>query len=221
MEQKTYKIYRLTDAVKLRDELVEQAQLQKAHSALLQVYVSRFRSDEIEDILAPFREAFPNLGMVGMTIWGNDQINSEKFVCLSFLTFEESEVEILEYDFDTASQADIIRDAREHLSHTRFAAGVQVIGSHYLANYTSILAQLSEGYENIPFFGSLAINNTEDQMDASEDDSLFVEGGEEDHTPAIEKNYVYAIGSRTILRGMLLVIFSGKGLHVKVDSVLG
>lgn len=58
-------------------------------------------------------------------------------------------------------------------------------------------------------------------MDASEDDSLFVEGGEEDHTPVIEKNYVYAIGSRTILRGMLLVIFSGKGLHVKVDSVLG
>lgn len=48
-------------------------------------------------------------------------------------------------------------------------------------------------------------------MDAPEDDPLFVEEGKGEHTPAVEKNYVYAIGSRTILRGMLLVIFPETG----------
>ncbi|MBE7003585.1 MAG: hypothetical protein E7425_04760 [Ruminococcaceae bacterium] len=119
MIQNTYTITQAADTVKLCRELAVRPEIQNAHTNLLYVFTSRFKSAEVEAMLAPLREMLPKLRIVGVSMWISDILNTEKFARLSMISMEESEADVLEFDFDNESPDDIVRKIREKLDSRR------------------------------------------------------------------------------------------------------
>ncbi|MBR1723292.1 MAG: response regulator [Treponema sp.] len=168
---------------------------------LLQIYLSRFSSDEAKEVIKFIQKELPAAKIVGMSLYGDQAVNlnNTKFIRFNTCQFEETDVTVFEYDHEQMTEEEIIIDFRNQLSKIPDAKAVLLLGSGLDFKISKFMKEVPKDYEDIPFFGSVANINSSD----------------------IDSIYPYAFASHVINCGIVAAVFSGKNLKVTTESVFG
>ncbi len=168
---------------------------------LLQVYESSSDSFYIQSIINTVKRELPDIVLVGLTTSsGNSSSWSESSGTLcSFLFFEETSFIVHHFDCtndDPFSVGDIIG---EELLRTEDAKGALVFGAGHSLAISDFFTAVSSYESHIPFFGMMA--SVKDMSNVSTIPYIFS-----------EELYNY---------GIIVVLFKGENLHIKVGYNFG
>ncbi|MBO4916194.1 MAG: hypothetical protein J5449_13435, partial [Oscillospiraceae bacterium] len=180
-----------------------------AREALLQVFAFSFTYEETAEMIEPIREAFPNLKVTGLSVYTANppEIVRDEFIFdntpmlrMSILFFERSTVRVLSYELDAADPSSVLERIRRELAATPRLKGVRVTISGFFLHVSGLLEKLTEGFEDIPFFGTMA-------------DVNFVTG-------AKSEPFVFD-SEREYRHGVIFQLFTGEELHVDAQYIFG
>ena len=165
MLQKTFEIATAAEAREVADKLKKIPEVRTAGQALLQVFVFGFTHEETEALIRPIREEFPDMIITGLTIYlfNEPEITADSVLFdetpllrLGFMFFERPAVRVLSYEVYDKDPWDVVRQAREEFAQTEHLKGVSVLLAGFFLHTSRLLQNLTEGFEDIPFFGTMA-----------------------------------------------------------------
>ncbi len=201
MLQRSYVLRTLGDAADcisfFQKELPPEASVISAHRMLITIFTHWNDTDRIRSMVDAFRAAFPMAEIAGMTtsggVAGGRVVLRQTVVSLQY--FENSEAQVLLYDFSKRTAEDIGADALSFCRLKEPAAVALMITQHF--------------YDLVPFYDAL------NHLPAD----VPVFGGYADGYMAHDAVYVF---DRNVVlsKGILAVVFSG-GLKVLPHSVMG
>jgi len=209
MLQKTFEITTQSGAERVVETLRRIPEAAAAESALLKVYVFGFSYEETAELIRPIREAFPKLVVTGMTVYmakppraGVDMpvFDETPVLRLGFLFFERSQVRLVCYESDGTASEDILRAMRGEIASTPHVKGVCVMLAGFPRHVSALLERLTAGFEDIPFFGTMA-------------DVYYI-------AERAAEPYIFD-GQRAYTRGLAMLLFTGGEMHVEADYIFG
>ncbi|MBR1403362.1 MAG: response regulator [Treponema sp.] len=198
MIQRTFDVKSEADLRRLAD-LRFYSEYAHSKTIFIQLYISRFSAEDAQKVLDASHIALPQAKIVGMSLYGDPYVglNNEKLMRFNFCFFDESEVTVFDYDGENCSLNEIISDFKKNLSSLADVKGVLLLGSGTTFKASHFMDEVTRGYEDIPFFGSIANINTADVNDQAP----------------------FAFGNKMIRNGIVAAIFSGKNLHFYTESL--
>ena len=198
MIQRTFDVTSEADLQRLSD-MKFYSEYTHAKTIFVQLYISRFSAEEAQKVLEASQNALPQAKVVGMSLYGDPVVglNNEKLMRFNFCFFDESEVTVFDYDAEKLPMQKIVADFKKNLEATQDARGVLLLGSGITFKASHFMDEVTRGYEDIPFFGSIANINTADVNDQAP----------------------FAFGNKMIRNGIVAAIFSGKNLHFYTESL--
>ena len=201
MIQRTFDVTNESELVWMLNRLHSYLEYTNIKSIFVQFYLSRFSGTDAMKVANLVKSELENAKVVGMSLYGDPFVglNAEKLMRFNFCLFEESDIEVLEYDSEKLSLEEITADFRSHLKATKNLSGVLLLESGLTFKASDFMEKATEGFEEIPFFGSIANINTADTNDQDP----------------------YAFGKTLVKHGVVATIFSGKNLHFYTESVFG
>ena len=172
-----------------------------SRTVFLQVFFSRFSAAEAQRVIDFLHSQLPRVKIAGMSLYGDPlvDLNTNKFIRLNICQFDESDVQIFEYDAAENSEKEIAADFRAHLAQIPEAKGVLVLGSGLTFKISRFMEDATAGFEEIPFFGAVSNINTADTESVSP----------------------YTFGRKVISDGVVLAVFSGANLHFYTEYQFG
>ena len=185
----------------LINKLREDEKFFRGQTIFIQIYFSRFSKDEADSLLCVFKRELPRAKIVGMSLFGDNflKINSKKFLRVNICYFESSDVSIFQYEDEISDVEKVSRDIRAKIAAVKNVKGVLILGSGSDFQISRFMEEITFGFENIPFFGSVANINSAD----------------------LSYTAPFAVGFSVFSRGVLIAIFSGENLNVYSESVFG
>ena len=208
MLQKTFEIKTKQDAVNIAELLNEVPDTASA-TALLKVFVLGYSYDETQEIISPIREAFPDIIITGMTIYMAEPpedtfetfvFSEEPMLRLGFLFFNTSGLKVISCDLDEMSTENVLENVRNELSSMPDVKGVCVNIAGFCLHISSFMQKLTKGYEEIPFFGTMA-------------DVYYI---------AERKSVPYIFDTDQYFEnGMIFLIYTGNDLHIDMEYIFG
>lgn len=209
MIQKTYEIASAREASEVVHQLQKIPEAVSAKEGLLQVFIFGFSYEEMTVMIHPIREAFPELVVTGMTVFMAEPPESdvESFIFderpvlrLGFFFFETSHVRLLRYELPDSGVHDIVEQIRSEMKTEQQLKGVCVTVAGLSVHISSMLERLTYGFEEIPFFGTMA-------------DVYYI--SERALEPFIFDD------ERSYLRGVIILLYSGEELHIDAEYIFG
>ncbi len=199
MIQKKFVITTETELLQMVEHLKTDVDYLHAKTAFAQLFLSRFDSIETRTALSIFRQILPDVRLVGMSLYGDPfaNQNKKKFMIFSFCFFTRSDVVIADYDDDLRSQEENIEACRQKLASVENKVAVLLFGTGLTVQASTFMDAVTEGFEDIPFFGAISNINAADITDAEP----------------------FAFGNALIKRGMVMAVFSGEDLHCYAESL--
>ena len=193
---------------------------------LLHIHVSGLRMQEISPLIEVLRREYPQVRYAGMSVFTHVPVDimdkadrdcglsefsvqpghgdqGQSGILLSFEFFEKSHVEVVQFTVEDGRESEAVRYFHERMgSHPELAA-VTVLPSGFTLQSSRLIEELSEGYEEIPFFGAMAGGNVVADFTTGED-------------------LVYSFGPERVgLREVTLILYYGRELLVYLDYILG
>ncbi len=208
MLQRTFEIKTVEQAAKIAGELKKLPGIEGSPS-LLKVFVFGFSYDETRELISPIRQSFPEMIITGMTIYmakapedtfETITYDEEPVLRLGFFFFESSDVSILSFDLDTMTAEDALLSVRSSIAGRSDVKGVCVTLSGFCIHISDFLDRLTSGFEDIPFFGTMA-------------DVYYISNRTKN--PFIFNNDNY------YENGMIFLLFTGDDLHIDMQYIFG
>ena len=198
MIQRTFDVKSEADLRRLSD-MKFYSDYTRARTVFVQFYLSRFSAADAQKVIAMFHRELPKAKIVGMSLFGDPMVglNTEKLMRFNFCFFDDAEVTIFDYDGDTCALNEITGDFKKRLSQINDIKGVLLLGSGITFKISRFMDEATRGYDDIPFFGSIANINTSDANDKAP----------------------FAFGNNLIRNGIVAAFFSGKDLYFYTESL--
>ena len=223
MIQKTYKLKSKADFVTWLSDLKLSQEYQNAHSVLIKGLTAQFIDLDIMDAHHKIIEVLPKAKAVGMslTTFGrrnfNEVVNAtrffERYVVASCLFLDKSEVTIIECGNELLESGEISIYIKNRLNKIPDIKAVEVMSTGKARYNTTLLEDISTGYEDVPFFGAEAgilLQNSDDCGLKSMIRNI-----------TDKKAHQYIIGEEYHRDGVILIVYSGKDLQVYTEHNLG
>ena len=200
MIQKSYLVASEAELLGMIDQLKADLSYLKAKTKFAQFFLSRFDAVEAQTIVYVLKKSLPDIQIVGMSLYGDPFVglNTAKTIQCNFCFFEASDVTVLTYDCKTMRNEDVTADFQKRLHAIPQAKGVLILASGIALNCSYFMEALTNGHDDIPFFGAVSNISTTD-------------------VGAIEP---YAFGDSFVTVGLVVAIFSGEALHFYTESLL-
>ena len=201
MIQRTFDIFNEAEFSWILSSLKDARLYGSQGRVFMQLCFSRFTSVEAQKILDYIHSELPHIQVVGMSLYGDAlvHLNTTKMLRVNISEFSESEVRIFEYDAHEMNEDEICSKFRAQLASILDAKGVMVLASGLTFNISRFMENVTQGYEEIPFFGTQANLNTAD--------TEFLKP--------------FVATTRLISAGIVVTVFSGANLYFHVKSVFG
>lgn len=210
MIQKTYIIRTLEELETLFKEVSESRDYKAAKSGLMQVYYASREVREkwqLERLVSMKEKYLGDMPILGSTLFtmGSPYKDFSHYYAISILLFDESTVEVVEYDFNKLSMQEAGLELGQKLQQMSDVKCVEICGSamENTINLYEFLGAAHQGNEDIPFFGQNA-------------------GHDFDYYNPVDFHPSVIFGSKEIIReGAIAAIFSGENLQVDIQYNLG
>ena len=208
MLQKTFEIATREEAVRVAEYLRSISETVPG-SALLQVFTFGFDYEQAAELIQPIRDVLPDICITGMSMFmaqpprgaaDGMSFSQEPRLRLGFFFFEHANVRMLCGDFDEHTPEEMVDAARREIADMENVKGVCVTLAGFSLHVSPLLERLTAGFENIPFFGTMA----EVSYTAERHTDPFVFDGE-----------------RSYLHGVVLLIYAGEDLYVNAEYIFG
>ena len=165
MHQITVEIHRLQDLEELAQNKTIARYREESRTVYANLYISRMTKEQVRGICERLRSVFPGILITGQTIFGSEQLNASRFARTSFYFFGDSDVRTFVYDLTRMSLDDAIREFRAGLDALPDLRAVQLLPYGMTLNVSRLVEEVSQGFESIPFVGTVASNNLLDLPD--------------------------------------------------------
>lgn len=171
----------------------------EAKTVFVQLFFSRFTGAEAGKLVDFVRREVPQAKVVAMSLFGDPFVglNAGRFIRFNYCLLNSSDVTLFTYDNKTQRYGEIVTSFRAALSSIPDAAGVMILGSGLTLPISRFMEEVTAGFEEIPFFGSVANINTAD----------------------VGQGEPFAFGDRMISDGIVAAVFSGKDLHFYTEQL--
>ncbi len=236
MKQKTYKIDSREDFIKWAEEVGSSADYLNAHEVLFKVYTLQLLEEETNRLYRKLKDMLPRAKISGVSmtnfvgkklgqsygsglpLWGkklSDMLDS--YAMISCCYFDSTDIEVIEID---AAEVDDVNEMsleiNQHLKKIPDLKGVEVLVSGGKERVAPFLEMISKGLEEVPFFGAEA-GATENPKVSAHFHNVIV-SMQYEKTSATSQ---YVAGLKPHSEGIVLVTYSGKDLHMKVEYNFG
>lgn len=210
MKQKTFDISTKEDALRVVEEL-RSFIAGSSCKVLMKALVFQFTYDEARDVISPIYDAFPDMVVSGLSVFmlkaptednGTIIYDDKPAVKASFFVFDSSDVIQVTFDLKETSQEDVLRSIRGKMAGTFDVKGVCVLMSGFMAYISPFLEKLTDGFEDIPFFGTMASGYFSAIMNENVDPFFF------------DRNEKYEYG-------ITFLLFVGEELNIDVQYIFG
>ncbi|MBE6910348.1 MAG: response regulator [Ruminococcaceae bacterium] len=209
MLQKTFEISTQDEARHVVETLRDIPEVAAAGCSMMRVFVFAFSYDETTELIRPICEAFPQLIVTGLTIHmarppksSFDRIifDENPVLRLGFFFFEHAQVRPLYFTPDAGTPEEIRRAIRAEIAATPNLRGVCVTLAGLYQHISTLLERLTEGFEDIPFFGTVA----------------------EVYHIAKRETVPFVFDERRSYRECIaLLLYTGEDLHVDAEYIFG
>ena len=223
MIQKTYKIKSKADFITWLSDLKMSEEYKNAHSVLIKGLTAHFMDYDIMDAHNKIVEVLPKALTVGMslTTFGrrnfNEPINAtryfQRYVIAACTFFDKSEVTLIECGSEMLDNGALVSYIRKRLKKIPDIKAVEIMGTGKNRYNSTLLNDISIGYEDVPFFGAEAGVILEHDTDGNYSSMI--------NKISSDKARQYIIGSKYHSDGVILIVYSGKDLQVYSDYNLG
>ncbi|WP_049962450.1 ATP-binding protein [Oribacterium sp. FC2011] len=200
MHQKTFVIKGLNDLNNLTKNKEIRNLFANNYHTYAQVYTTRIHKDDIGEILNVLKSSFPDIKIAGMSLFGVGDFNSQYTAILSFMFFKRSETHTFLYDFSKISEEEGAAELNRKLKRLPHLKGVHLFPAGKNIGISKIIDDVSDGFDELPFFGAMASNHIED----------FFQGAQP-----------YVFTDTPVEYGLVAVAYCGKDLNIKNDACLG
>ena len=167
----------------------------------LQIFFSRFSTENAKKIIDYIHSELPEVKVVGMSLHGDAmaKLNEARLIRMNICDFSESDVTVFAYDAQKQKEQKIYEELRTELEAIKDLRGVLVIATGLSFNISQFMERVTKGFENIPFFGTQASMNTSDS----------------------EMLRPFIVADDVIQTGVVIAAFSGKNLHFHTKAIYG
>ena len=224
MIQKTFKIKSKADFLTWLEEIKISDEYNNAYSVLIKGMTAQFLDYDIKYAHEAIVKTLPKAKVIGMSLttfgrkdFENVNLNATKYfqryVLVTCCFFQKSEVTILECGNEMLESGEVLIYLRHKLQQISNIKAVEVFSAGKARYITSLIEDISIGYEDVPFFGAEAgFVNFED-----------VNCGYHNMLERVSANnsIQYIIGENYYNDGILLVVYSGSDLQVFSEYHLG
>ncbi len=165
MLQKTFEITSAEEAGEIVGKLRAIPEVREAAQVLLQVVAFGYTHKETEALVRPIREGFPDITITGLSAYllHEPEVTADEIffdetptIRLSFLFFAHQAFRLLSYEIEEKDPGEVVKKAREEFAQTPDLKGVMVTLAGFSLYTSRLMEQLTEGFEEIPFFGTMA-----------------------------------------------------------------
>ena len=225
MIQKTYKIKSKADFITWLTDIKMSDEYNNAHSVLIKGLTAHFLDYDITEAHNRIVKALPKAKIIGMSLtsFGRKNFKTvanatryfERYIIASCCFFDRSEVTILECGNELMETGEVTLYLRDKLKNIPDIKAVEIINTGKSRYVPSLIEDISIGYEDIPFFGAEAgfveVNKSNVECNYHNFQNKFSTQG------ALQ----YIHGDKLYTDGVILVVYSGKDLHVHTSCHLG
>ena len=223
MIQKTFKIKSREEFQKWLKRMRSSEEYKTAHRVLIKGLTAQFMDYDIMEAHNLIVEELPKATVVGMSLTSFGRRNFvsvsnatryfERYVVASCTFFDKSEITLIECGNEMLETGEVAPYIKQQLRKIPDIKAVEIMSTGKNRYNTTLMEEITSGYEDVPFFGAEAGVIMEQQ------------------TPANYKSMVnhisnknvkqYIIGEKYHSDGVILIVYSGKELSVHSAYNLG
>ena len=223
MIQRSYKVNNADELKNCLMNILISKQYKQAHTILVKVLTSQFLDDDAKQIHDDIQKFLPKAKIVGISLTNfgrqfdvtKEEVYLESYAIISCCYFETSEVTILECDNELVNAGEATIYFRHKLSKIKNIKAIEVLctgNKHFLPTF---LEDVSNGYEDVPFFGAEAgYVYIDKERVVCHHQVLINEVKNENVTQ-------YIMGNNYYNAGIILIVYSGENLNVYAEALLG
>lgn len=200
MIQKTFIIHDESETFELLASVTLYSWYQNAKTTFAFLSCSNIPHIQMHQVVRVLRSAYPGIKVIAGSQAVNDGANGRTTVRISFLYFDESDVETRVFDFNKISKETAIERAKDFLKRQKNLKGVCLLSIGGDLELGRFLDEVTEDYPDVPFFGSV----TGDPVGAQ--------------LPEYESGVIMADSMTD--RGIVMAAMSGENLHIMVNQQL-
>ena len=210
MRQKTFEIVSKDEAIKVANEM-KRITANSSYTISLKVLAFALSYDETKDMISPICEAFPDIILTGVSVhalrYPEDtqdvvEFDDTPLIRMSFFMFEKANVTQIIYDYSEMSQEEVLIDIRKKMKDTPNLKGVNVSLVGLSFSISEFLEDVAKGFDDVPFFGTLA-------------DMYYIS--------ALDRNepaYIFNTDNH-IENGVAFLLFTGEDLYIDAKCIFG
>ncbi len=198
MIQKTFIIHDESDTYELLASVKLYSWYQNAKSTLAFLSCSNAPHIQVQQVVRVLHSAYPGIHVIAGAQSDISNVNERCTVRISFLYFDESEVDTCILDYASITKLQAIDKAREFLKRQKFLKGVMLMPIGGDIGLSEFVANVSGPYLDVPFFGGVA--------------------GDPIGTERPDDQTGFIMTEVMINRGIAMVAFSGENLHLMVNQ---
>ena len=220
MIQRTCKIHSKQELISLLKKIKASTEYQSARSILVKGFTLKFLDEDFRESHKLIKEMIPKAKLVCMSLTSfvrkvesKKQNRGGSYVVISVMYFFESDVEVLECGGAQLEYGDPSLMLKDKLLRIQDIQAVEVLCAGKSRYMSSFMETITEGLEHVPFFGAEAGMIELDKSDCQYHSIMKALEGE-----AVTQ---YIIGREYYTNGIILVVYSGKDLHVNTEYLLG
>ncbi|SKB96662.1 Signal transduction histidine kinase [Lachnospiraceae bacterium] len=204
MYQKTFMVHSGMEMRELTASITIESHYQRAAKTLVLMFSSRISEQEVKNACQTLSNAFPNIETAGFSLFGNEQLNISTYIAVTFLFFDESDVEVITRDVTGFAPSQTVFSLAGKLRSRKDLKGIMLVPTGSNVKASEIIRIMGEEYPDIPIFGALASNTAKKDASMTEMVPPFVIGN-----------------GRIVREGVLVIAFSGKNLNIDMEYGLG
>ena len=218
MIQQTYKVHSPQEVLELAKKIQASKEYKTAQSILISGLTLKFPDEGIRDSHEMFNRMLPRAKIVGMSLTAFAQRHDkhkrdERYGIISVLYFFKSNVDVLEIGGAKLEYGDPSLMLKDKLLRIKDIKAVEVLCAGKSRYMSSFMETITEGLEDVPFFGAEA-----GVLDIKSDDCQYHSIMKAiDDEPTLQ----YIFGREYYTNGIMLIVFSGAELHVNAEYLLG
>ncbi len=172
----------------------------------------KYSEEKAKQTVARVRQALPRAVVAGFSAYDTDfNLNAQESLHLTVVFFQDALVETMEYD-DQTDFPSLGTELAPKLACIKDLKGVYIIYGGPGVEISTFLDNVTRGNESIPFFGVVSEYNNDYHFSCDRCDIFQMKN---------QAGFQYLQGMKIFGRGLVLILFRGKDLHIFADYTYG
>ena len=198
MIQKTFIIHDESETFELLASVTLYSWYQKAKTTLAFLSCSNVQHIQMQQVVRVLKSAYPAIKIIAGSQAVNDGAHGRCTVRISFIYFDESDVDTVVFDYNKLSKEAVIENAKDFLSKQIDLRGVCLLSIGDNLEIGRFIEEVSDEFPDVPFFGCITGEPKGSELP-------------DDQTGVI-------MADSMTDRGIVMAAMSGKNLHIMVNQ---